>query len=648
MSSSILFSLGTRAMTASYAALQTTGNNISNVNTPGYSRQQVELASAPGQFTGAGFFGKGVDVQTVSRAHDEFLTREAALSQSLASADSERLSQLQQLEKLFGTGESGLGYVSGQLISAFADVAAQPQDTSARQVALSRAEDTASQFRNTADRIAGLQAGIVQDMKTSVATVNSLAQTVAALNHQIASAEATGHQPNDLLDQRDSAVAKIGQYMQVTSINAADGTQSLFIGGGQRLVLGDEASTLSVLTDSADPSQVGLGIRDGAFDRVVPNSMINGGSMAGLLRFQNVDLRDARNTIGQMAAALGGAMNTQQGLGLDLTTPAGQPGGPLFAVGAPRVLRDTKNSGSAALNAVTTAASQLQASDYELRFDGANYTLTRLGSTDPTQTFTPAALAAGVTVDGMSIVLAAGSANAGDRYLLQPVAAAASGMQRVLSDPRGIAAASPVTASLGVLNIGTLAVQSLQVMSPIAAPPNAVVRFNVDPVTGARTTQMSVDGGATYAAAQPYVASQPIGLTNGAGTLLWQLTVNATPSDGDLVHVDPTPHPASSNGNALALAGLGNAKLVVGVNITDAWANALADIGVRVQSADGASQQSTAVANDAQTRNSGKSGVNLDEEAARLIQYQQSYQAAAKMLQVAQTVFDTLLQLKIA
>jgi flagellar hook-associated protein 1 FlgK len=158
---------------------------------------------------------------------------------------------------------------------------------------------------------------------------------------------------------------------------------------------------------------------------------------------------------------------------------------------------------------------------------------------------------------------------------------------------------------------------------------------------------MSVDGGATFAAAQPFVSGQPIGLVNGAGTLLWQLTVSGTPSDGDLVQVDPTLHPASSNGNALALADLGDAKLVAGANITDAWSNALADFGVRVQSADGAAQQSTAVANDAQARNSGKSGVNLDEEAARLIQYQQSYQAAAKMLQVAQTVFDTLLQLKV-
>ena len=644
MSSSILFSIGTRAMTASYAALQTTGNNIANVNTRGYSRQQVEIAAAGGQFTGNGFFGKGVDVTTVSRAHDQFLTREAAFTQSLAEADGARLSQLQRLEKLFGTGEAGLGYLSGQMLSSFVDVASRPQDLASRQVALARAADTAQRFRATGEQIENLQAGVTQDLKFSIQAVNALAQTVAKLNQQIAAAKASGHPPNDLLDQRDRAVAEIGSYLQVTAIDADDGSQSLFIGGGQRLVLGAEASQLSAVADPFEPSKLRIGIRDGSVDRLVPEGMIAGGVMAGLLRFQNEDLRDARNAIGQLAAAIGSAVNAQQRLGLDLTSPTGRPGADLLAFGAPRVLPATGNGGNAVVGVQTADASQLLASDYEMRFDGSNYTLTRLGSNDAPQTFTPAALAAGVAVDGMTVRLASGSAAAGDRFLLQPVAAAASGMQRVLDDPRGIAAASPVTATLGGTNTGTLAIQSLDVRSPMAAPANAVVKFNVDPLTSATTYQISVDGGSTFAAAQPLVSGQPIGLTDGAGTLLWQMSVSGTPADGDVVQVDPTPFAAGNNGNALALAALRDALLVDGATVTDRWASALSDIGVRVQSADGAAQLSGAVAKDAEARNSAKSGVNLDEEAARLIQYQQSYQAAAKMLQVAQSVFDTLLQ----
>ena len=644
MSSSILFSIGTRAMTASYAALTTTGNNIANVNTRGYSRQQVEIAAAAGQFTGNGFFGRGVDVTTVSRSHDQFLASEAAFTQSLAEADGARLSQLQQLEKLFGTGETGLGYLSGQLLDAFVDVASRPQDLASRQVALARATDTADRFRSTGEQIEKLQAGVTQELKYSIDAVNALAQTVAKLNQQIAAAKAAGHAPNELLDQRDLAVAEIGSYLQVTAVDADDGSQSIFIGGGQRLVLGAEASQLAAVADPFDSAKLRLGIRGGSVVRLVPEGMIAGGAMAGLLRFQNEDLRDARNAIGQLAAAVGSAVNAQQRLGLDLTSPTGRPGADIFAFGAPRVLPASGNAGNAVVGVQTADTSQLLASDYEMRFDGSNYTLTRLGSNDPVQTFTPAALAAGVAVDGMTVRLASGSAVAGDRFLLQPVAAAATRMVGVLDDPRGIAAASPVTATLGGSNTGTLAIGSLDVRSPITAAINAVVKFNVDPITSATTYQISIDGGSSFAAAQPLVPGQAIGLTDGTGALLWEMSVTGTPADGDVALVDPTPFPAGNNGNALSLAALRDALLVGGATITDVWAGALSGIGVQVQSATRAAQVSAVVAEDATARNSAKSGVNLDEEAARLIQYQQSYQAAAKMLQVAQSVFDTLLQ----
>ncbi len=638
-------SIGTRAMTASYAALQTTGNNIANANTVGYSRQQAELATSAGQYTGMGFFGKGVDVTTVSRAHDAFLTREAALTQSIASADSTRLAQLQQLEQVFGTGESGLGYQSGQLLNAFADVASRPQDQASRQVALARAQDVAAAFRNAGSQIDTLQAGVASDLKTSVKAVNALAQTVASLNRQITNALATGHSPNDLLDQRDQAVAGIGKYVQVTTVNADDGSQNLFIGGGQRLVLGGDAAQLMAMADVYDASQVHLGVSDGGTTRLVPDATLAGGSIAGLLRFQNEDLRDARNLVGQMAAALGGAVNTQQSLGLDLSTPAGRPGGDLFGVGAARAQVASTNSGNAVVSVAAADATQLQASDYELRFDGSNYTLTRLGSLDAPQSFTPAALAAGVTVDGMKIQLASGSAVTGDRFRLQPVAAAATGMQRVIDDPRGIAAASPVTATLGVSNTGTAAILSLTVKAPIASPVNAVVKFSVAPGSGDTSYQISSDGGGTFGAAQAYVAGQPIAFTDGGGNRLWELSVTGTPAEGDLIAVDPTANPAASNGNALALLALRDNAIVGGNTITDAWSSALGEVGVRVQGADGAARMSAAVASDAAARSTSVSGVNLDEEAARLIQYQQSYQAAAKMLQVAQSVFDTLLQM---
>ena len=655
-------SLGTRAMQASYAELQATGHNIANANTPGYSRQSVALATSGGQYQGAGFFGKGVDVATVNRAHDEFLTREAAASQSLASADSARLGQLQQLEKIFGTGEAGLGYAAGQMLNAFADVAAHPQDSAARQVVLARADEVAARFRAAGSSLDSLQSGVTQELKNSIDAVNSMARSVADLNRQIAAVRGVGHAPNDLLDQRDQLVAEIGKYVQVTPVSADDGSQSLFIGGGQRLVLGGDALPLAALPDPYDIAQVRLGVRDSGIARLVPESLVVGGSIAGLLRFQNEALRDARNSLGQLAAALSGSVNQQQALGLDLRTPAGR-GAPIFADGAPRVLPANTNAKDAAGNFVAsyigpggarvssvgmtvTNPSELLASDYELRAGAAagSYQLTRLSDG------LVRSVTSGSVVDGFRIDVAAPAPGANDRYLLQPLATAASDLQRVLSDPKGIAAASLVTATLAAANKGTASVASLTTVSPaIDTSLKAGITFTSDSGDYDWELRDSASNALVSSGSGTWVAGTPIKL-NG-----WELQLAGVPRDGDTASVEPTAFPAANNGNALALLGLrdagrvgqvalGGGGVAPGDTFTDAYANALSRVGVRVQNAQSAASLSGAVASQAEGRRADTAGVNLDEEAARLIQFQQSYQAAAKMLQVAQSVFDTLLQ----
>jgi len=187
MSVSPLLTIGSKAMAASYAALQVTGNNISNSNVVGYSRQSALLETSVGQFSGSGYFGKGVDVSTVTRAHSDFLTREAATSQSTAAGDAARSEQLQRLEAVFPTGEGGIGYAAATAFNAFVDVANKPQDASARSVALARIGDLAALFRTANDQLAALQSGVTVDLKTAVASVNGLTRQIADLNAQIAS-----------------------------------------------------------------------------------------------------------------------------------------------------------------------------------------------------------------------------------------------------------------------------------------------------------------------------------------------------------------------------------------------------------------------------------------------------------------------------
>lgn len=636
---SSLMSIGKTAMFANYAALQTVGNNIANANTPGYSRQEIQLADAPSQFTGSGFFGKGVLVTTVQRSYDQLLTSQANASGSTAAADSARLAKLSQLEGVFPIGSAGVGYAAGEFMNSFVDVSNNPGDASARQVVLSQAQELASRFRTAGDALSDLQAGVSQDVRAQVASVNSYATQIAKLNGEIAALKGSGQPPNQLLDQRDQLVSKLSGLINVTTIAADDGSVGVFIGGGQNLVLGTNANTIKASPDEFDPAKVELKISEGGSTRKLSTDGLIGGSLAGLMRFQNEDLNAATNLLGQMATAVAGAVNKQQSLGLDLGQPAGA-GAPIFSVGAGRVLSAAGNSGNAALSVTVSDSSQVEASDYALSFDGTNYTLTRASDQSAVagSPFSPAALAAGVQVDGIRVQLTGGSAGVNDRFLIEPAGVAAQNMQTVLNNTKGLAAASPFTGSVGVNNTGSASVASLTAVDPSY---NGALGTTITFTSDTGNYSWSMTDGSTGTGV--WTAGSPISL-NG-----YELKLAGVPKSGDTVDVVPTVSVAANNGNALAFTGLASVGIVANggaapESITDAYASTLANIGVRVQGGKTASALSTAIASQAESTRANQAGVNLDEEAAKLIQYQQSYQAAAKILQVAQAVFDTMLQ----
>ncbi|MDE2147322.1 MAG: flagellar hook-associated protein FlgK [Burkholderiales bacterium] len=648
MGSSPLMDLGIKAMSANFAAIQTTGNNIANANVAGYSRQQVQLQTAPGQYTGAGFFGRGVDVATITRAHDDFLTTAAVDAKSLSSMDAARLAQLQGLQNLFPTDQTGLGYAATQLFTAMTDVASHPGDASSRQVVLARANDLANNFASVGAGLDNVQAGVAAQLQTSVASVNTLAQNIADVNQQIAKLQGQGQPPNDLLDQRDQLISQLAQQVKVTRVDASDGSVSLFIGGGQSLVLGAHTTPLKLVQDPSDPTRSAVAVMDGSGPRPVDSAALGGGSIAGLLNFQNQDLAQARNLVGQLAASVAGAVNAQQGLGLTLRPPLGSASGPaLFSVGPPLALANAANAKDAAGNPIgsvslaVTDPSALQASDYDLRpstSSPGSWQLTRL-SDGQVSTVT-----SGSVVDGMRITLT--NPQPGDRFLLQPVAHAANGMASLLTDPRDVAAASPLTATTAAANTGTAAVSALQVSASPAPTPGATAQISFTDNAGSYSWQLNSSGGALLASGSGvWQAGQPLP-PPGQNINGFSLQLSGVPRAGDAITVAPTAANAltTNNGNALAFAALQTQPMVAGGTVGDRWSQALADIGVRVQSAKASADMAASAASQAEQARSSQAGVNLDEEAAKLIQYQQSYQAAAKVLQVAQTLFTTLLQ----
>lgn len=662
MGTSALLSLGMKAMFANQAALQTVSQNIANANTPGYSRQQAVLTTADGQFTGAGFFGKGVNVETVVRSHNQFLTREAASSKSLAFMDSTRHAQLQQLERLLPPGADGLGQAANQFLNAMVDVVSRPADPSARQVALGRAQEVAARFSSAGVQLADLQAGVVSDLRANIDVVNQLSKQIAAANDQIARTTGAQHSANDLLDKRDQLISELSQYLQVTTLPAEDGTVGVFIGGGQRLVLGNQAQSLTTTPDPYDNARVRLSITEASGARVIDESSLTGGSISALLTYQNRDIQDARNLIGQMAMALGTRVNTQQSLGLDLSNPPGA-GAPLFDLGPPRALP----AGTNARNPDGTYATNIDlkivdptlvpAASFVLRPVVGNpgqYQLTQRPDGAP-----EAMTAAQVEQRfGIQIVQSGAPLADTDSFLLEPVAEAAAGMRRILDSTNGLAVASPITAVNNTANKGTMTVESLYAVNSkldMSKVPMSVQFGAVNPADNTVAYSITMSDGSVVNG--NWKAGSTIGNEPLAGIDLgFELRLNGVPRPGDTLDISATKFPAANNSNGKAFLNLQKENMVGrvlladgslsrGATITDAYASAMSDIGARVQGAKYLSGVSSAVASDAEKVRAGQAGVNLDEEAARLMQYQQGYQAAAKVLQAGQKIFDELLQL---
>ena len=676
-----LLNVGTRALQANQIALQTAGNNIANVNTPGYSRQSVVLQSVPGQNFGNGYIGKGVGVETIQRNFSTFLNRQSALASTTASADSTRLEKLTQLEGVFEGGSTGLGAAVSDMLNSFSDVASAPGNLTARTVVLTRLDETASRMRAASQSLDDLQQGVSQEITEKVTSVNNLAQSIANMNGQIARSQGSGQPANDLLDKRDQLVRDLNQYVQTTSIAADDGTVGIFLGGSQALVLGTNASTVSIVKDAFnDPLKSKLAIdRDGQ-SIILDEKMLGGGEVSGLLRFQNTDLAEGKNLLGRLALAIGTSMNDQQKLGLDLD---GNKGADLFTLNAlPNGLPATGNTGNASIamavqTTPTSGTSSFIASDYELTFSNATSGTVKRQSDGvlTTFSFTPGTAGSNGTflfqnpttnlndlpaLDGLVMTAPPATTTtstapaAGDHFMLKPFSAAANDISSAFSTPRSLAMASPVAGSMSTSNTGTLQQVSVLAHSNPALVTPLTLKFigtnqyirsddanyaNYPDLTGTLTQPTPY----SYAAGQPIESSLTTPLTG------WSATLKGSPKAGDTFTVVPLDTTNTADlklnaGNASAMMGLRDKAMFDGAALTDGYAGLIAQIGTRAQSAKYSADVSSSIATSLEKDRTGVSGVNLDEEAAKLLQYQQAYQASAKMIQIAQSIFDTLIQ----
>ena len=647
--------IAARALTTNMSVLQTIGNNIANVNTEGFSRQTVSLSTVEGNFAGGSFFGNGVQISAVRRSYDAFLTKQSNSTASVAADDAIRYEKLQQIEALFPMGTSGLGAALNATLNAWVDVASSPTDSTARGVVLDRADDLASRFRDTSARLDEL--GQTTSLQTTevVKSINALAQQIAELNDKVSKLQTESASPNDLLDQRDQLIRDLNQYVQTTTIPASDGTITVFVAGSMPLVLGASAASMEVMPSATDGSnQRDLFFTINGQRTPVDHEFLGGGELSGLMDFYNNDLSQTQNQLGRLAISLATQINQQQKSGLDLN---GSVGTDFFRpISVNNVFPASTPIPTATLNlAVDTApgaATQFQASDYEVSVSALlptpAVTVRRLS--DGIEVLSGVALSSNPTFDGLALTLSAGALAAGDKFVLRPFADGARNLDMALTAPAQLAVASPVTVTNASTNTGITTVEAVSMTLLTGALPATVPSFAL--TFNAGTAQFSVPAPLLPATVSPanlsYGSGSPMEFTydDGAGNVYqYKLTLRGEPKTGDVFTLSPTPAAAAkfNAGNAQAMLALRDVDSFQGVTLSDGYVSVFSDLATRLQAAKFSAQFSDSQAASAETLRTNVSGVNLDEEAAKLIQYQQSYQASAKFMQTAQSLFDTLI-----
>ncbi len=619
-----LLSNSVSALQAFQRALDVTSQNISNVATPGYSRQTASLVTNPAQQYGNGFVGSGVSVNTITRVYSDYLAAQVRSSSSSYQRSNEFATDAAQVDNMFSDTQSGLSATLQAFANAVQDMANSPSSTAPRQVVLSQAQALASQLQGYDSTLQTLSGQIDSRIGTTAQDITSIAKNIAVLNGQIDLAAGSGQPPNDLLDQRDQLLNQLSSDVNV-NISPQGNMVNVYIGNGQPLVVGTTASTVTTTPNAYDPTRSDILIKSNGAAVNVTNDM-SGGTLGGMLDFRSQVLDPARNALGQITVGLASVVNQQQAAGVDLN---GNIGAPIFAVGGVQVETNAANTGAGTVAVTRTNVGALTTSDYILQDTAGGWTLTN-SSTGAAVTMTGAGtVASPFQADGMSIVVG-GAAAVGDRFKIQPTVAATAGLSVVMTDPSKIAAASPVRATAGTANTGAATIAAPTVTNP--ANPQLQT---TETITFSAPNTYSINGGASTA----YTPGQVISL-NG-----WSVTLSGTPAAGDTFTVAANTGASGDNSNALQLAAAFDQKALG--NGTDSINTALGrfvgNLGTVTQQAQNDSSAQKAVnASDTQSL-SNVSGVNLDEEAANMLKFQQAYQAAAQLISVANTLFETII-----
>lgn len=664
-----LLNIGMSGLAASHASLVTTGNNISNVDTVGYSRQQTVQNSKSSIQYGNVFIGTGTTLADVRRVYNSYLDAQLQTTTSLNSDAQAYLGQATQVDKLLSDSGTGVTKSLQAFFTSLQTLAGNSNDNAARQALLTNAQGLSSRFNAISQQLT-LQNTYINDQLGSMADqVNKLASTVAAYNKKIAEVSGSGGTPNELLDQRNETVRQLNELIG-TQVTETEGRLDIYLGSGQPLVVGDVVNKLRVAPDATDPTRSSI-IMDRNGSSVDITSVMSGGEMGGLIRYRNEVLTPAVNGLGRIAMVVADQVNKQLGQGLDQN---GNFGAALFnninslaAISQRSIASANNNPASGNLNVTIKDTSKLAASDYQVTFTSATgYSVRRLSDNTDMGSFTLGATPEPV-IDGFTLSLNAGPVAAGDTFKITPTRSSAADMATVMTDTKTLATAAPLTSTKASGNDGTGAV-SQPTLSTLLDIYDPVQRLEVQTaVKAAMPVRMLMTSATAYEVFDAKGTSLGTGsivpgqnndlniavpYTDAGGnakTFNVAMTVSGSPAAGDSFNIGMTSASSTDNRNAQALLGLqskatvGASATSPGVSFTDAYGGLVTTVGSLTKQGQLDATATDTIMTGARNARDSLSGVDLDEEAGNLTKYQQYYTASSQIIKTAQEIFSTLI-----
>lgn len=620
---SSVLSTGTGALLAFQRALATTSHNVANLNTPGYSRQKVNFATADPQNYGYGTVGNGTRITDIRRTADQL-----AISRLLdSSGELARLKQLSSMadrvNALVSDPATNVSGVWSNFFDSVSGLSSNASGTADRQNMLDGGKALANRFVQLNTHLNNLNSEVNNGLLAGATEINRLAQEIAQINGAIGTNIATA--APDLLDRRDQLITQLIGYTGGTAVIQDGGIMNVYTAGGNALVVGTTATKVTTVADPYQPERLQLALKtQGNTIRLDPKAV--GGQIGGLMEFRDTVLTPAQAELGKLAVGLAETFNQAHHQGVDLY---GKMGGDFFNIGNPRVTANNSNTGTASLSATYGDLGKLDAQNVVLQFDGTNWKASR-ADTGASVPLTGSGTAADpLMINGVKLVVG-GTPSANDRFLLQPTAGVAGSMEMAITDPSRIAAAAAVKGAAATANTGTGKLSGVTVTDAS----NANLR-NPAAIVFTSATTYTIDGGPP----QTYTPGQTIS-ANG-----WSFVLDGAPKVGDTFNITPTPAGSSDNSNAAKLAKVESAKAFNAgtVTLNGALGGLTTQVGAAARSAEYSLDAQLVINDKAQEARDEVSGVNLDEEAADMLRLQQAYQAASQLISTADSMFQTIL-----